>query len=121
MRGNRAAVGSGVGEITDSVVGGNRAAVGSGAGEITDSVVGCTVGVITVVVGGMEVIVGGTAVAGGENVDVVVGCIGPEQATNRKRMLITAWELIFSMIAPPYSLGTYPQIAGSHKICAQAN
>lgn len=73
-------------------MGGNGAAVGSGVGEITDSVVGCTVGEITVVVGGMEVIVGGTVVAEGENVDVGVSCLGPEQATNRKRMLNNVWE-----------------------------
>ena len=47
-----------------------------------------------------KVIVGGTAVSEGENVDVGVGCIGPAQAANRKRMLITAWELFFFMIAP---------------------
>ena len=70
------------------------------------SVVGCAVGVITVVVGGMAVIVGGTAVAGGDNVDVGVGWVGPEQATNRKRMLMTAWELIFFIIAPPNPLIT---------------
>jgi hypothetical protein len=85
-------------------VAGKGVAVGFKVGEITASVVGCTVGETTVVVGGMEVVVGGTTVAEGENVDVSVGCIGPEQATNRKRMLINTWELIFLMIAPPNPL-----------------
>jgi hypothetical protein len=91
-------------ERESGVVGSNRVAVGSGVGEVSASVVGCAVGVISVVVGGMGVVVGGTAVGEGVNVDAGVGCIGPEQATNRKRMLITAWELIFTMITSPYSL-----------------
>ena len=92
-------------------MGGKKVAVGSGVGEITGSVGGWSIGVITVVVGGMEVIVGGigvivgeTAVAEGEIVAMGVGCIGPEHATNRTRKLITAWELILFMIAPPYPL-----------------
>jgi hypothetical protein len=62
----------------------------------------------------MEVIVGGTAVTEGDTVDVAVGCIGPEQATNRKRMTIAAWELIFAMIPPPYSHKVKP-VAGDRQ------
>jgi hypothetical protein len=91
-------------ERGSGVVGGKEVAVGSGVGEGAKSVGGCAVGVATAIVGGMEVIVGGTVVAEGVNVDAGVGCMGPEQAANRNRMQITAWGLIFFMIAPPCSL-----------------
>jgi len=43
---------------------------------------------------------GGVAVGEGDNAEVGVGWVCPEQATNRKRRLILAKGLIFFIIAP---------------------